>query len=88
MAIITHEDVIKTYSLDLPFAKDEESDYCEWCGGKATHWTQLERSEQPRSRAFFHCADHELNAKMVCASDERYTREEIMRSNQVELEAA
>lgn len=85
MAQITHEDKIETYSLDLPFAKDEESDFCEWCGGDATHWTQLECGEQPRSRAFFHCVDHELNAQMLCTSDEKYTREEIMKSNGVSL---
>lgn len=85
MRLITHEDKIETYSLDLPFAKDEESDYCEWCGGDATHWTQLERGEQPLSRVFFHCESHELNAQMICVSDVRYTREEIMESNGVSL---
>jgi len=82
MALITHEDKIKTWSLDTPFARDEESDSCEWCGGDATHWTQLERGEQPHSRAFFHCDDHELNAQMVVVSDTQYTSKEIAISNQ------
>ncbi len=83
MALVTYKDKIKTFSLDLPFAKDEESDYCEWCSKDATHWTQLERGEQPRSRAFFHCVAHELNAKMVCVSDKKYTNQEIAESNKV-----
>jgi len=82
MALITHADKIKTWSLDTPFAKDEESDYCEWCGEEATHWTQLERGEQPRSRSFFHCEAHRLNAQMVCVSDTKYTSKEIAISNQ------
>lgn len=47
--MVTHEDTIKTYSLDLPGAQDNESDYCGWCGKEATHWTQLERGGKPRS---------------------------------------
>lgn len=77
MALITHEDKIKTWSFDTPFARDKESDVCEWCGGDSTHWTQLERGEQSRSRAFFHCDDHELNAQMTVVGDNRYSQKAL-----------